>query len=230
MRLSRVDELDLPNRPSLERDDECYYLREFTSRKGFDYSETNQLIYNLKKKPSSRGSPGYHYKTRAVQQCIVELRTALNLPAALPALAQWTLVPMPPSKTVDHPDYDDRMEQIVRGLVAGGPDIDVRLLLRQRESMAAAHESDVRPTVVELLAMYEVVPQQQPLRANGIILCDDVLTQGTHFRAAKTILRTAYPGLRVVGVFVAKAVRELDPVSEVVRAYFASKKADDDGE
>ena len=155
MRLSRIDDLDLPNRPSLERDDECYYLREFTSRKGFDHSETNQLIYNLKKKPSSRGSPGFHYKARAIQQCIVELRAALNIPAALSALAQWTLVPMPPSKTVEHPDYDDRMEQIARGL--GGPDLDVRLLLRQRASMGAAHESDVRPTVDELLAMYEVV-------------------------------------------------------------------------
>ena len=72
-----------------------------------------------------------------------------GLPAALPAIAQWTLVPMPPSKIVEHPDYDDRMEQIVRGLVAGGPDIDVRLLLRQRASMAAAHESDARPTVEE---------------------------------------------------------------------------------
>lgn len=34
----------------------------------------------------------------------------------------------------------------------------------------------------------------------------------------------------VVGVFVAKAVRELDSVAEVVRAYFAGKRADDEGE
>lgn len=223
MRLTRVEGADLRNnRPFLAADDECFYLREFTARRGFGHSETNQLIFNLKKKPSRRALPDYPYKVRAIQQCATELRAALGLPQSAPDLEGWTVVPMPPSKAVGHPEYDNRMELVARGLAEGLPSLDTRPLLRLRRSMAAAHESEERPTVGELVEAMEVAqPVQPPVRRQGIILLDDVLTQGAHFRAAKTVLRAALDQVRVVGVFIAKAVHAEDPLVDVLKAFFA---------
>ena len=37
--------------------DECYFLGEYTARKGFAFSATNQLILNFKKAMNKRNSP-----------------------------------------------------------------------------------------------------------------------------------------------------------------------------
>ncbi|MCG8461465.1 MAG: hypothetical protein MI919_34720 [Holophagales bacterium] len=38
-------------------------------------------------------------------------------------------------------------------------------------------------------------------------LFDDVITTGSHFRAAKDLLLRSWPDLRIVGLFLARAVR-----------------------
>ena len=46
--LTRIDDLTCDLYPFLTADDECYYLREYTSGQGFEYSHTNSLISNLR--------------------------------------------------------------------------------------------------------------------------------------------------------------------------------------
>ena len=67
-----------------------------------------------------------------------------------------TLIPVPPSKALDHPDYDYRMTEVCRGIKAEVA-IDVRELVRQTISMEAAHVAGVqRPSVEELINVYEI--------------------------------------------------------------------------
>lgn len=202
IRLSLIDESNRADHSRLTADDTCYYLFEYTSRRGYTFSSTNQLIANLKKKPSTAGQQGYHYKGRAIARCGRELGEALN-----PAwLARATLVPVPGSKAQGHPDHDDRIERICRAMRAAVP--DVRSLVVQTESTTASHEAGDgdRVTVEQLLAVYaidEALAQPQP---HSIAIVDDVLTAGTHYRAMHMVLSARFPGVPIIGLFVARRV------------------------
>jgi hypothetical protein len=48
-RLTKIDELTLPDHYRLEPTDDCYFIGEYTARGGYEQSDTNDLILNLKK-------------------------------------------------------------------------------------------------------------------------------------------------------------------------------------
>lgn len=201
VRLSKIDDSNRADHTRLTDGDQCLYLFEYTSGKGYSFSATNGLISNLKKKPSLRGRPGYQYKQQAINKCAAALGGTLN-----PAwLDEATLVPVPGSKMLGHPDYDDRVERMCRGIRAN---IDVRSLVRQTSSTEASHEAGAgnRVTVEQLLAVYKIdeALARQPPRSIGII--DDVLTAGTHFRAMDDLLPRRFPNVPIVGIFVARRV------------------------
>jgi hypothetical protein len=201
LRFQLIDDQNRPDHYHLTAGDECYFLYEYTSGKNYSFSETNGLISNLKKKPSQSDKPGYHYKARAIDRCARELTSVINPKW----LAQAILVPVPPSKARDHPDYDDRMMRICRGIGAGVP--NVRELVNQRVSLEAAHETKgPRPSVDQLMAVYEIDESVADLSSSSIGIVDDVLTAGTHFLAVKTILQRRFTGIRVVGLFIARRV------------------------
>lgn len=206
LRLTEIDELLRPEHFDLRPEDKCYALREYTAYQGYAYSETNNLIQNLKKSPLKRDQPGWNYKGRAIDQVARELRDALN-PAWLKSA---TLVPMPPSKIEGDPEYDDRILQVLRRM-AGTDRFDVRQLIRQTANMDPAHAGTQsgkrRPMIHELVNAYQInetVAQPPP---SCVGLFDDVLTKGTHFRAAKRVLQARYGvSLEVVGIFAARTV------------------------
>ncbi|MEG5551163.1 hypothetical protein UXO11_16360 [Enterobacter wuhouensis] len=66
-RLTQIDELIRVQHYYLEADDLCYFFGEYTARQRAAYSETNQLIMNLKKGNERRGLQDYHYKAAAIQ-------------------------------------------------------------------------------------------------------------------------------------------------------------------
>jgi predicted amidophosphoribosyltransferase len=186
----------------LNADDECFFIYEYTSRKDYSYSATNNLISNLKKKPSLRGEYQYRYKTQAIQKCSADFGGAINKKW----LETGTLVPVPPSKARSDPEYDDRVVRICNGISRPTPrPLDVRELVIQRTSLPAAHEGQ-RPTVEDLLAVYQIDETKTQPAPTQIAIVDDVLTVGTHFRAMKTILSRRFPGIRVVGLFIARRV------------------------
>lgn len=202
IRLCLIDDSNRGDHYHLTADDNCYYLFEYTSHRDYSFSSTNNLISNLKKKPSYAAQPGFFYKARAIASCGQSLRRTLN--------PEWldfaTLVPVPGSKAAGHPDHDDRVEKICR--LVRDPPPDVRNLVVQTRSINASHEvgQGARVSVEELLDVYRVDEAcTQPLpRAIGIV--DDVLTAGTHYRAMHTILSQRFPGTPIVGIFVARRV------------------------
>lgn len=201
VRLSQIDASNRGDHAHLTAGDLCLYLYEYTSGHDYKFSATNNLISNLKKKPSQSALPGYRHKARTIAECAAVLGQTLNngwLRAA-------TLVPVPCSKSADHPDFDNRMEQICRQIA---PEVDVRNMVRQTQSTEASHEAGAGPrlTIDQLLAIYAIdeTTVAPPPRSIGIV--DDVLTAGTHYRAMHSILTARFPDVPIVGVFIARRV------------------------
>jgi len=97
------------------------------------------------------------------------------------------------------------MWQVVSG-VCEGKSADARELIRQSANYDAAHlagDGTARIKPSQLQALYEIAaPPPKPL----VLLFDDVLSAGCHFRAAKSAILAAHPGTRVVGFFLARRV------------------------
>lgn len=203
IRLRKIDETTIVDHTRLTLADECYYLYEYTSRAGYAHSPANNLISNLKKKPSLKGTFQYNYKIRAIDDVARTFGKALT-PRFLD---EATIVPIPPSKARGHPEYDDRMATICRKIRPERPP-DVRELLVQKGSLAASHEaiSGERMSVEDLIANYEIDETLTLPTPTTIGLFDDVLTVGNHFRAAKAVLSARFPGVPVYGVFVARRI------------------------
>jgi len=200
LRLTKVDTL-APDHWYLAEADMCFFLGEYTTGGGYQFSPTNQLILNLKKSVDRRGRREWHHKERAIQEVAAALRAALQ-----ELLDRITFVPIPPSKAKDHPLYDDRMTQVCKA-VRPRPPADVRELIVQRVSTPAAHESPIRPTPQDIAALYEVdIPLAHSPPGDVICIVDDVLTTGAHFVAAQSLLKRQFPATPVIGVFVARRV------------------------
>jgi hypothetical protein len=75
-------------------------------------------------------------------------------------------------------------------------------------STAAAHEagSGERPSVEDLLAIYEIDETLAQPAPTAIGIFDDVLTAGTHYRAMEITLRNCFPGVPIFGIFIARRV------------------------
>jgi hypothetical protein len=198
---SKIDESNIGDHPRLQLGDDIYFLFEYTSGKDYKFSKTNQLISNLKKKPSRAHLPEYRYKRNAMRDCATSFGEAMS-PDWLKAA---TLVPVPSSKARGHPEFDDRMTQICK-MIPFGFRVDVRELVIQTESIDAAHESEQRPSVEDLLRIYAIDESLVEPTPQQIAIMDDVLTAGTHFRAMHAILSDRFPRADIAGIFVARRV------------------------
>lgn len=198
-RLTRVDDLTRPDHSYLTEEDVCFFLGEYTARQGFAYSATNNLMINFKKPVDRRCRAEWQYKERAIETAATTLRQALNRGA----LDRLTFVPTPPSKAKDHPLYDNRLTRMLCA-VRRDPPLDVRELIVQTESTDAVHDSDIRPRPEEIKALYEVDETMTEPRPREIVVVDDLLTTGAHFRAMESILSVRFPEATVVGLFIAR--------------------------
>ena len=97
------------------------------------------------------------------------------------------------------------MLKVCRAIPSAAP-IDIRELVIQSASLEAAHESNHRPTIEELLAVYEIDESKVQPAPERVAIVDDVLTVGTHFKAMKTVLKKRFPAVSIVGFFVARRI------------------------
>lgn len=187
----------------LEPADQCFFLFEYAA--GAQW-RTNRLIAALKCAPAAaRADAGLARRKR----CAVAL-SAAALRGSVPRVwvEAFTWSPVPPSRAVGDPGFDDRLQQVLARAFAGY-DADIRTLLRLCHSVPADHAATTRLSLQALGAALAPDPAGQtggPLR-RGIVLFDDVLTSGKHFRCCAAALRTSYPGVPVAGVFLARRVR-----------------------
>ena len=202
MRFRKIDASNLEDHARLYGSDTCFFLHEYTSGQGYGFGEANNLISNLKKSVDRKTRAEYSYKNQSIRQCSSLLRSAIN--------SKWldvgTIVPVPPSKDKTHLLYDDRLFQVCRG-IDQNKILDVREIVKQSDSIRAAHESPQnRPALSELEAIYFIDESLCLPQPRSIAVVDDVLTAGTHFRAMHNILSRRFPNVPVVGMFIARRV------------------------
>ena len=188
-RLTQIDELMLPDHVYLDDEDMCYFLGEYTARVGYGYSATNSLILNFKKPMDRRDRPAeWRHKGIAIRRVARAFSNALD-----PAFVDYaTFVPVPPSKAKGDSGYDDRLTQMLRR-IRRDPPIDLRELIVQRVSTDAAHESDDRPSPDDLVELYEIDETFTMSEPQALVVVDDVLTTGSHYRAVQRVLSERFP-------------------------------------
>jgi len=205
-RLTSIDETNREHHAFLEQGDRCFFFGEYFAYKGYQGGGTNQLIFNFKCKPSvAATNPGRRrYKEQAIEFVAAGLRRAMTQADA----ESMTWVPVPPSKVAGHADYDDRLMRTLAKAFSGY-NVDVRSLLRQSMSTEADHNSGSRLTPDALHALMELdIAQLNALPVGqAIVLFDDVLTTGKHFKCCERRLREVVPAnVSVLGVFIARRI------------------------
>ena len=192
-RLTKIQPEVLGDHGYLTSKDNCYYFGEYTARVGSGYSPTNQLIYNLK---WAKSKHWYNDATATIAEHI----------SALQNLEGFTFVPVPPSKVKGDPDYNDRLMDILRQVQKARPETDVREVVTQNQSMTPSHQSTLRPTPDELQNNYSVDQSLLNNARDQIIIFDDIITAGAHYRAMVSVLSAHRADLQFAGLFVARRV------------------------
>jgi hypothetical protein len=203
-RHTKIDDLTRPNHRYLEPEDNCYFLGEYTSGAGFS-TPTNDLILNFKIPPSElKKNPA---RRRWKDGAITEIASALG--RHLSNLKPGRIViPVPTSKLPTNPNYDDRLLRAL-SLSSATPALITRELIKQRRNTAADHESDERQTYDELLENCYLDEQTALPAPTGIVLVDDVLTEGKHFKVCQHLLRQRYGDtVPIAGFFVARRIHQ----------------------
>lgn len=183
-------------RPFLKEGDLCYYTREFISHGGYAASEANQLISNFKKTVDRKGKSEWYYKEKSIEQFSEEIASSIS--------AKCIITYIPTSKHKSDPQYDSRMEETCRKVVLKNKLMSFEEPIVVKNTIEASHCGGTR-NVRELSQNYEWIGFSQKPDC-PIVLIDDVLTKGAHFRACKDLILHHYNELSVVGLFWAKAV------------------------
>ena len=206
-----IDELTRADHYYLDANDQCAFIGEYTAHAGYQHSQTNQLIHNLKKGMEKRGTGEWYYKERAIEQAAAAFRAVLSEQA----LTAYTFVPIPSSKARGDPGYDDRMARVLEAIRPSQP-IDARELIVQTESMLAAHESLAHRDPHDIQTRYRVEEGLSSPTPVALIVVDDMLTTGAHFKAAQSVLNKRFPRVPIFGLFVARrALPEDDLAGEL---------------
>lgn len=209
VKLTRIDELYLDQYFYLESEDRCWFLREYSSGEGWSFSETNDLISNLKKGVVEDRLQ--IYRQRSVQFFASELATVLG---PLTSSRGFTFVPIPPSKTRAHVEYDDRLIRVLEA-IPGSQEFDIRELIEQKQDLPRTHRAARRHSSQSLYHNYKINDALREPAPKCLVIFDDLLTTGAHFKAAQRILQETFPAAAILGIFLARAIHQDSRASDV---------------
>ncbi len=198
-RLTVIGERERGDHWYLRRTDVCRYLGRYAPGKGLDYSATNRLILDFKMAVPRGGPVDLPVKEKAIAAVAAALRRALDASA----LGRAVFVPVPPSKTKDDDGYDDRLVRMLRAVRPERP-LDVRELIVQTRSVEPSYRRAARLRPWEIEELYCIDEAVGAPEAGLVIVVDDLLTSGAHFRAAQQVLWRRFPDIDVAGLFLAR--------------------------
>ena len=214
--LRTIGPIERPDHPLLPVDAQCHFFIEYTPSKfanglRWDFSPGNRLIGDFKLNPQDSALPDWPAKESATKRISQAFANAL-CSLGPDRLQQAVLVPMPPSKGRADPAYDPRMLAMLHGVERAMTfSLDIRDCLSFSGRNQASHEVVDRPTPDALFAdlNYDVQAGHGHISGNRpsvIYLFDDILTFGAHYVAAARLLEIHFPGVPVVGMFVARSI------------------------
>jgi hypothetical protein len=195
----KIDELTRPDHPHVCDEDDCYYIWEWDGEL-YEKSAVTDFIGNFQKDMRFKDAENqwpWNYKKQAIIHAARAIAQTL-----LPEWKTSTFVPVPPSKTKDHPRHDPRLITTLTLPVCNVP--DARELVVQVEN-TESREKNVSPQV--RASKWRLNPDLVLPLPQHIVVFDDLLTGGSHFAGMKIVLGRAFPGVPVAGLFLARRLR-----------------------
>lgn len=196
--------INCPNHAELE----LYYARTYTPGAGYQHSETNNLINNLKR-PVDRPDNQLAYKRQSIDRFATELTEFIK--RVLKPGRKVFLIPTPPSKTKDHKEYDNRVDQVATKVAANISEVILFPIVVGSLDLEATHESqasrETEAILKSLIIDQNLVKEYE--KGVTIAILDDVLTSGAHFSAMRQLLLSIFPNSRIIGLFWARSEESL---------------------
>jgi hypothetical protein len=196
-RLQRIDALTIDEHWHIGLDDECYFLWERVTGARYDQYPTNQLISNIQIPTCYRGYPRWYWKGHAIRHAAAALSQLIPAP-----LRAATFVPVPPHLTRENPEHDSKILDLLQAVHPRLP--DVRELVLAIED-TAAKEKNVSPE--ERANNYRINDECEYPEPTDLVIVDDMLAGGSHFRGLKIVLKHRFPEVGIYGLFLSRAVR-----------------------
>ena len=156
---------------------------------------------NFKKPPSAKGTAQWEYRDRAVKTFSKEVELLFK-PDSLA-----TITAVPSSKAKNDPEYDNRFEDLFEELKKSRPNLNIEWPIEIKQTIKSTHLSGDRdPETFKQNCFWKGFRKDHP---KILIVFDDVLTTGGHFKAVSDFLKkNGYKG-EIVGVFWARAIEKL---------------------
>ena len=187
-----------------------YYPKDLYGRMQYEKGLTS-FISNIKKPICKKGETSYKYKEKCIQKMANllarDFRTSL-----IPELhgKKFIFLPIPPSREKADPGYDDRLLQILS--LASLP---YHEFILQKKTSTPYHCS----TLPRDRAVLESNYLWNELKGSSsnfdvVIIFDDVLTTGTHFKTCQEMVIRHLPNISVIGLFIANTIHEIDTIDD----------------
>ena len=174
------------------------YAREYVSGIGYEAGPTNSLILNFKKSPSKKKTQEWQYRENAVRQFKEDIEIWLG------SINQAVLTSIPSSKKKDHPEYDNRFEDLFKEILKSHPRWIVERPVETKKNIKASHKTGEKyPDILKKNYFWKGFKNKEP---KVLYIFDDLITTGAYFRAISDFLiENKYKG-KIIGICWAKTV------------------------
>lgn len=195
----KIDGIAYPFPAHVHPTEDCRFARDYQGgATGYSAGVTNSLILNFKKDVAKRNRPEWTYRQGAVDSFARELCDIFQ-PGSVA-----TVTNIPTSKPRSSADYDQRFEDMFARLKTYRPNLNIIYPLDVIAQQQPTHLGGSRnPTTLQANLVFRGFSQSPP---QHLILIDDVITQGAHFRACVDCLRQNNFNGQIIGLFWARTI------------------------
>lgn len=216
MKFLELAKEDMHEHSYLDIDDNIYYMEEYISGNGFA-GKGNNLIINLKKSVDKKGTDQWKHKEKAIIDVALLIAKEMDKPNVLSRRIYW--LPIPPSRIKTDPLFDDRTYRILTLAIAVSTSCKhfVTDALYQNSNRESFSSITAKRDVDELVSNYSMndIPNYDPEK-DRIVIFDDMLTTGCHFKAVEELVLDKYPNAVVMGIFVARRVIKSEAITQII--------------
>lgn len=205
LRFDRVNHLD--------DNDLCFYFIDYTDG-GYDKSKSNSKVLNFKKDIAYRDNKVvWGFRKREVEDFASKIHNVLKQNSDRD---NFVLIPCPTSKPKSHSEFNDRLVCVMKFLKQKNSSYKICDCFDRTEVVKPAHHGGSRCVEEIKKTLFLSPPPHFLSKENSVILIDDVLTTGAHFKACQMMIMSEWeiPQQKIIGLFLAKTKHVIEPISE----------------